>query len=73
MPFKDLRDWLDVLAREGELVRVETEVDWNLDVAAIIRRICETDGPALLFQKIKDYPKGFRILGAPFAMSSHHR
>jgi 4-hydroxy-3-polyprenylbenzoate decarboxylase len=73
MPFKDLRDWLDVLEREGELVRVETEVDWNLEVGAIIRRICETDGPALLFQKIKDYPKGFRILGAPFSMSSHHR
>ena len=30
------------------MVRVETEVDWNLEVGAIIRRICETDGPALL-------------------------
>jgi 4-hydroxy-3-polyprenylbenzoate decarboxylase len=49
------------------------EVDWNLEVGAIVRRLCETDGPAVLFEKVKDYPPGFRILGAPFAMSRRHR
>ena len=73
MPFKDLREWLAVLEREQELVRVQQEVDWNLEVGAITRRLCETDGPAVLFEKIKDYPKGFRILGAPCAMSRRHR
>ncbi|MFQ5683532.1 MAG: UbiD family decarboxylase [Candidatus Binatia bacterium] len=73
MAYNDLREWLSVLEREGELVRVQTEVDWNLEAGAIVRRICETDGPAVLFEKIKDYPAGFRILGAPFSMSRRNR
>ncbi|MGH7833788.1 MAG: UbiD family decarboxylase [Candidatus Binatia bacterium] len=73
MAFKDLREWLTVLEREGELARVAAEVDWNLEAGAIVRRLCETDGPAVLFERVKDYPKGYRILGAPFAMSRRNR
>ena len=73
MPFADLREWLSALEQAGELQRVEAEVDWNLEAGAIVRRICETDGPAVLFEKIKDYPKGFRLLGAPMAQSRRHR
>ncbi|MDP6559947.1 MAG: UbiD family decarboxylase, partial [Candidatus Binatia bacterium] len=73
MPYRDLREWLTVLDREGELVQVKDEVDWNLEAGAIIRRVCETDGPAVLLNKIKDYPKGYRIFGAPFSLSRRHR
>lgn len=73
MPFVDLREWLSALEKAGELKRVAAEVDWNLEAGAVVRRICETDGPAVLFEKIKDYPKGFRILGAPMAQSRRHR
>lgn len=73
MPFADLREWLSVLERVGELQRVGSEVDWNLEAGAVVRRICETDGPAVLFEKIKDYPEGFRLLGAPMAQSRLHR
>ncbi|MBI2987991.1 MAG: UbiD family decarboxylase [Deltaproteobacteria bacterium] len=73
MPFADLREWLSALEKAGELQRVTTEVDWNLEAGAIVRRVCETDGPAVLFEKIKDYPAGFRILGAPMAQSRCHR
>ncbi len=69
MPFSDLREWISALEKAGELQRVGAEVDWNLEVGAIVRRICETNGPAVLFEKIKDYPNGFRILGAPMAQS----
>lgn len=72
MVYPDLRSWIADLERHGELVRVRREVDWNLEVGAITRRVCETQGPAILFEKIKDYP-GRRILGAPVAMSKKHR
>ncbi|OGQ84051.1 MAG: hypothetical protein A3F90_14780 [Deltaproteobacteria bacterium RIFCSPLOWO2_12_FULL_60_19] len=72
MPFADLREWISALEKAGELQRVSTEVDWRLEVGAIVRRVCETNGPAVLFEKLKDYPKGFRILGAPMARSRNH-
>lgn len=73
MPFADLREWLSALDKAGELQRVGVEVDWNLEIGAIVRRICETGGPAVLFEKIKDYPKGFRVLGAPMAQGGRYR
>jgi len=73
VPFSDLREWISALERARELERVSIEVDWNLEVGAIVRRLCETNGPAVLFEKIKDYPKGYRILGAPMAQSRRQR
>ena len=55
MAFEDLREWLDVLEKEGELARVKTEVDWNLEIGAILRENMEHNGPALLFENIKDH------------------
>ena len=61
MAFKDHRDFFAALEREQELVKVTQEVDWDLEVGAIGRRVYEMEGPCLLFEKIKDYPQGFRI------------
>lgn len=61
MAFKDHRDFFEVLEREGELLRIAEEVNWDLEVGAIGRRVYELSGPCLLFENIKDYPKGFRI------------
>ncbi len=72
MAYPDLRSWMADLERQGELIHVRREVDWNLEVGAITRRVYETRGPAPLFGKIKDYPR-WRILGAPIAMSKRHR
>jgi UbiD family decarboxylase len=66
---KSLRDYLDALAAIGELVTVEREVDWNLEIGAIIRRCYETGAPAALFQRIKGIEPGFRVLGAPAGTS----
>lgn len=63
MGFKSLREFLDVLEPSGELVRIKEEVDWDLEAAAISRRAYELEGPAILFEKVKDYPLGFRIFG----------
>ena len=61
MAFRDHRDFFAVLEKEGELLRIGQEVDWDLEVGAIGRRVYEMEGPCLLFEKIKDYQKGFRI------------
>lgn len=63
MPFKDLREFISKLEKEGEAVRIKEEVDWNLEAGAMIRRSNEARLPAPFFQKVKDYPTGFRLLG----------
>ena len=70
MAMQDLRDFLELLEKHGELTRVQEEVDWNLEMGAIIRRCYDIGAPAALFEKIKDYPQGFRALGAPMGASS---
>jgi len=55
MPYKSLREWIAKLEKEGQLKRISAEVDWNLELGAIARRIADQGGPALLFEKIKDY------------------
>ena len=50
----DLRDWIRLLEREGELVRVSAEVDPDLEITEIVDRMVKSGGPALLFER----PKG---------------
>ncbi len=54
MAFKDLRDFIELLEKEGELVRVSAEVDPCLEVTEISDRTLRAGGPALLFEN----PKG---------------
>ncbi|MBN2123485.1 MAG: phenylphosphate carboxylase subunit alpha [Deltaproteobacteria bacterium] len=63
---KDNRDFIELLKKHGDLVTVEQEVDWDLEMGAIVRRVCEGKRPSPYFKKIKDYP-GFEALGAPLA------
>src|SRR6058998_1409976 len=53
-PPADLREWIALLEREGELVRVAAEVDPHLEVTEITDRAVKAGGPALLFEN----PKG---------------
>jgi 4-hydroxy-3-polyprenylbenzoate decarboxylase len=53
-PPASLRDWIALLEREGELVRVDAEVDPDLEVTEIVDRTVKAGGPALLFTN----PKG---------------
>jgi 4-hydroxy-3-polyprenylbenzoate decarboxylase len=50
---RDLREWLALLDREGELVRVQAEVDPHLEVTEIVDRVVKAGGPALLFERVK--------------------
>jgi 4-hydroxy-3-polyprenylbenzoate decarboxylase len=53
VPAADLRSWIDLLAREGELVEVEAEVDPYLEITEITDRVVKSGGPALLFRNVK--------------------
>jgi 4-hydroxy-3-polyprenylbenzoate decarboxylase len=53
-PPADIREWIALLEREGELVRVFAEVDPYLEITEITDRTVKAGGPALLFEN----PKG---------------
>ena len=57
MAFSDLRDFIKLLEKEGELKRISTEVDPYLEVTEISDRVLRTGGPALLFEN----PKGSSV------------
>lgn len=67
MPFKDNRQFIAALDKTKDVVRIHEEVDWDLEAGAIARRACEKFAPAPLFERIKDYPPGYRIFGAPLS------
>ncbi|HJX09844.1 MAG TPA: phenylphosphate carboxylase subunit alpha, partial [Candidatus Binatia bacterium] len=67
MAFSDLREYIAAIEKSGDLVRVKREVDWDMELGAVSRRNFEQSGPALLFEKIKDYPSGYAILNGPVA------
>ncbi len=58
-----LRDLLDHAEGIGELLKIDG-ADWDLEIGGILEMIHHHDSlntPALLFDNIKGYPKGFRI------------
>ncbi len=63
MPFKDVREFIARLEKEGEAQRIEEEVDWNLEAGAMLRRSYEARLPVPFFQKVKGYPGGYRLFG----------
>ena len=54
----------------GELKTLEG-ADWNKEIGTLVELNAKARGPALLFDNIKDYPAGFRLLAG--AMSSAKR
>lgn len=63
--FNDFREYLNYLEENGKLLRVKKEVNPRFEVAAGIRKISDTDGPALLFENIKGFP-GWTMAGGIF-------
>ena len=64
MGHKDVRDWIKIIEQDGELKRING-ADWNLEMSGITE-ILYHEGkrpvPALLFDDIPGYPKGYRTL-----------
>ena len=57
MAYNDLREFIRVLEKNGELKRVAVEVDPVLEITEIADRAVKRGGPALLFEN----PKGYDI------------
>jgi UbiD family decarboxylase len=51
----DLRTFLEGLRRAGELAEIDVEVDPDLELAEIHRRVIAEGGPALLFKRVKGF------------------
>lgn len=58
---KDLRHFLDLLKKNGELLSIGEEVDLRFEVSESLRQFDNIHGPALLFEKVKGH--SMRIVG----------
>jgi len=56
LSYKNLRAAVTDLEKTNQLVRIPFEVDPNLEMAEIHRRIFDAKGPAILFEKVKGSP-----------------
>ncbi|MCK5096728.1 MAG: UbiD family decarboxylase, partial [Desulfobacteraceae bacterium] len=56
MRFKSLKECIEFLEKQGDLVRVKEEIDPDLEMAEVTRRVFQKDGPALFFENIKSTP-----------------
>jgi 4-hydroxy-3-polyprenylbenzoate decarboxylase len=66
MPLRDLRDFIDLLEKRGELKRISTEVDPHLEITEICDRTLRNNGPALLFENPKSsMPMLANLFGSP--------
>ncbi len=66
------RDYLDTLKSMGELIEIDDEVDWYLELGAIFRRTAETLSPGAIFNKVKGCPEGFRAADFGMGKSGTH-
>ncbi|AFM41898.1 UbiD family decarboxylase [Desulfosporosinus acidiphilus SJ4] len=49
----NLRQFIDTLKKEKQIVEIEAEVDPYLELAEIHRRVIQAEGPALFFKRVK--------------------
>ncbi len=67
--FGSFREYVDALRAIGEVQEIDREVDWNLEMGAVIMRTTQNKLPAPLFNNVKDAEPGLRAMGAPAATS----
>jgi UbiD family decarboxylase len=63
MAYYDFREYLKRLEENGELSRVEKEVDANLEVGAIMQRAAEKGGRTAHFTNVKGASEGATLVG----------
>ena len=64
MPIENLGEFIEKLENVGELRRVKTQVDADLEIAEILRRVMYANGPAVLFENVKNHT--MPVLGNAF-------
>ena len=56
MSYRSLKAAVLDLEKSGQLLRIQSEMDPDLEMAEIHRRVYEAQGPAILFEKVKGSP-----------------
>jgi 4-hydroxy-3-polyprenylbenzoate decarboxylase len=71
MPYRDLREFIDVLGQKNLLKRIKTPVSADLEIAEITDRVSKAGGPALLFENVTGHtmPVGINLFGSPERMA----
>ena len=66
MSYKDLRDFLDTLKKEGELKEIDYPVSSYLEITEITDRVVKAGGPALFFKNVdgQDIPVVTNLFGS---------
>jgi 4-hydroxy-3-polyprenylbenzoate decarboxylase len=64
--FLDQASFLDFLERQGDLRRIDVEVDPVYEITEIVCRVVRQEGPALVFERVKgsSFPLAVNVLGA---------
>lgn len=55
MAITDLRQFIQMLEKDNELLRITDEVDLKFDISGYIRNSSDVEGPALLFENVKGH------------------
>lgn len=65
MGYRNLAECVHDLERTGQLIRLDVELDAELEIAAVQRRVYQSGGPALLFSRVKgcDFPMLGNLFG----------
>jgi 4-hydroxy-3-polyprenylbenzoate decarboxylase len=67
--YRGLRDWIEQVDKMGELLRLNG-VHWDKEMGATTQVLTEKSkgtAPAVLFDEVPNYPKGFRTLYGQFS------
>src|SRR3989449_9939027 len=67
--YRGLRDWLEQVEKFGELLKVNG-AHWDREMGAITQMLTEGGkgkAPAILFDEVPGYPKGYRTLYGQFS------
>ncbi len=71
MSYRDLREFISELEREGELVHVYDMVSLDQEIAHVLREVCYRKGPAVLFHRVTETP--FKVIGNLFGSEKRLR
>jgi 4-hydroxy-3-polyprenylbenzoate decarboxylase len=55
MAFQDLREFMALLEKKGQLKRIKAPVNCELEITEITDRVSKAGGPALLFENVQGY------------------
>ncbi len=51
--YKNLEEFIEVLEKENELLRIKEEISPELEITEITDRVCKLGGPCLFFERVK--------------------